>query len=160
MVYAQKVCTEEDVQKGLMKMRIRFADVTHVSCGYRLNQPYGPYQQGGVDDGEPGAYRAILSILKEKNMENFCVFVARWFGGKKLGPRRYQILKMLTNSAVSTYQFKTRERMNRLQRTLSQTSLDSFTSQDTDKSFATAEVEAETEMMKTVETTPVPHNTS
>ena len=137
--FVQKVKNIDDVRRGYYKMRIRFGDATHISCGYRLVEVYGPYRQQGIDDGEIGAGRTILSVLKQKAVTNLCIFVVRWYGGKHLGKRRFQILEMLSNSAIRTYQFKTRDRQARLQRSLSQTSLDSVLSQPSDISFDTAE---------------------
>ena len=139
--FVQRVKSVDDVRKGYYKLRIRFGDATHISCGYRLEEPLGPDRQEGIDDKEYGAGRTILKILKQKAAVNMAVFVVRWYGGKRLGNRRFQILEMLTEAALGTYQFK-RDRATRMQRSLSQSSLQSFNSQasvDTDVSFDTAE---------------------
>ena len=145
--FVQKVKSEEDVIKGLYKLRIRFGDATHISCGYRLESAFGPYRQEAIDDKEYGAGRAILKVLKERAMENVCVYVVRWYGGVRLGPRRFKILDMLTKSALAAYSIKINERMTRMQRSLSQTSLDSFTSNRSqmDMSFTTIDSQAEEE---------------
>ena len=51
----QKVRSVNEVMKGYYKMRIRYGDATHISCGYRLTEPLGPYRQEGFDDNEHGA---------------------------------------------------------------------------------------------------------
>ena len=50
--FAPKTKSVQDIVWGYRKMRIKFADATHISCAYRLSDPSGPYDQGYVDDGE------------------------------------------------------------------------------------------------------------
>ena len=139
--FVQKVKTTEDVKKGYYKLRIRFGDATHISCTYRLADPCGPYRQEGIDDNEIGAGRTILNTLKQKALSDICVYIVRWYGGVQLGPRCFQILTMLTEAVIGTYQFKLceRDRATRALRSLSQSSIESVTSQQTDISFDTAE---------------------
>ena len=73
--YAQKVRCIKDVEKGYTKMRIKFADATHISCGYRFSDPNGPFEQGFEDDGENGQGRNILNALKERQVKEVCVYV-------------------------------------------------------------------------------------
>ena len=137
-VFIQKVKSESDVQKGIYKMKIRFGDATHVSCAYRLEEAYGPCNQDGLDDGEFGAGRAILSVMKQRGVSNLCIFVVRWCGEQKLGNRRFEILKQLTTDAISTFQFKLKDRQMRLNHSLSQSSLLSVVPQTSEISFDTA----------------------
>ena len=121
--YVQKVKTFDDVQHGLLKLRIKHGDATHVSCGYRLESAVGPFNQEGHDDKEIGAGRIILKVLKDKGLKNVCIYVVRYYGGIRLGPRRYKILQMLSEAAIATYTFKSRERHQRLFRADSQESI-------------------------------------
>ena len=139
-VFVQKVRNVEEVQKGLFKTRIRFGDATHVSCGYRLSEAYGPYNQEGLDDKEIGAGRTILETLKSKGLSNICVYVVRWYGGIRMGPRRFEVIKELTEGAITAYQYKARKRQTRRERSLSQTSLASISSLGSEMSI---EVDAE-----------------
>ena len=36
--------------KGLAKLKIKFADATHISCAYCMKEPNGPFNQGYLDD--------------------------------------------------------------------------------------------------------------
>ena len=101
---------------------------THISCAYRLEGATGPYLQEGYDDKEHGAGRAILSTLKKASVQAIAVYVVRYYGGIQLGPRRYAILRELTDAAISTYQRRAREKRARLFRADSQESLDSVLS--------------------------------
>ena len=124
--YAQRVKTVADVNKGFQKMKMKFADATHISCAYRLKNPVLNKDQGYEDDGEIGQGRAILNAIKEKAMIEMCVFVIRFYGGKHLGSRRFEIAKNLTFSAIRAYKIARQSKMQRLksmQRSDSQTSL-------------------------------------
>ena len=63
--FTRKAMTEKEVRKAYDKLRIKFADATHISCAYRLTNPNGPYDQGYADDQEYGQRRNILSTLKD-----------------------------------------------------------------------------------------------
>ena len=110
LVYVQKVKTINDVQKGLYKMRIKYADATHVSAGYRLEVPKGPFGQSYHDDGEIGTGRAILQAIKDRAVTCVAVYIVRFFGGVKLGKRRFEIVTTLTTAALTTFQMRGQQR--------------------------------------------------
>ena len=85
--YTQKVKTVKDVQKGLYKMKFKYADATHISCAYRLDNAKGPFRQEYMDDEEPGAGRTILQAIKDRGLTGVAVFIIRYYGGIKLGKR-------------------------------------------------------------------------
>ena len=123
--YVQKVKTMNDVNQGLAKMCVKFADATHISCAYRLKKS-SPQEQGYEDDGETGQGRTILSTIQEKGMSEICVFLVRYYGGMHLGNRRFEIAKDLTLSAVRVYKMARQNRISQLQqiqRSASQESL-------------------------------------
>ena len=127
-------------------MRFRYGDATHVSCAYRLEEAFGPYNQEGLDDQEHGAGRTILNILKKKNVKNVCIFIARWCGEVKLGKRRFEILEQMAENAITAMQYKMKDRKSRLNRSLSQSSLRSAASMESlnsEASFNTVSDEAE-----------------
>ena len=111
---------------GLYKMRIKYADAMHISCAYRLQSPQGPYQQEYFDDGQPGAGRAILQALKDRVSTCTAVYITHYYGGIKLGKRRFEKVSMLTTAAISKMQYKMRARRGeRRERALSQESIQS-----------------------------------
>ena len=113
--YAQRVRSRSDVDKGYQKMRVKFADATHISCAFILK---GESKSSGfVDDGEIGQGRNILSAINTKQMVNICVYVIRYYGGKHLGKRRFEIAKNLTYAAVRTFRMTRSVRNERLRRT-------------------------------------------
>ena len=107
--YIFKVKTVKDVKRGMFKARIKHGNATHVSCVYRLEGVIGPYNQEGHDDKEPGTGRTILDVIKKQGLQNICVIIVCYFGGTKLGRRRFDILRDLTFLAISAYNKKARE---------------------------------------------------
>ena len=47
------------------------------------------------DGGESGAGNCILDVMRKKGVANRLVLVARWYGGRHLGPRRFRIYRGL-----------------------------------------------------------------
>ena len=104
MSFSQKVRSIEDINRGFQKMKIKYADATHISCAYHLQNPYMLQDQGYEDDGEFGQGRSILNVMKEKAVTEICVYVVRYYGGKHLSNRRYKIAKDLTQGNDSEIQ--------------------------------------------------------
>ena len=123
LAYVQRAKSIKEVQKGMYKMRVKFADATHISMGYRLEQPKGPFQQGYFDDQEHGAGRSILQAIKDRAMTSVAVYIVRFFGGTKLGRRRFEITSMLTTAALTTFTHKSLKRRSNRERILSRESL-------------------------------------
>ena len=125
--FAQKVKHVEDVNKGLAKLRVKYADAMHISCAYRLKKSAKPQDQGYEDDMEIGVGRSILSAIQNKSMSEICVYMVRYYGGIHLGNRRYEIAKDLALSAIRSFKAARHLRINQLQslqRSVSQASLD------------------------------------
>ena len=76
--YFQKVKSVDEVGKGYHKMKIRYGDVTHIAVAFWLSHTRGPYSQEGSDNGELGAGRFILKVLKQKNVEGVCVYIVHY----------------------------------------------------------------------------------
>ena len=115
--FAVKVKSVQEVKKAYMKVRIKHADATHVCCAYRLDKPNGPFKQESIDDGEIGASRVMMQVMKEKEVTQTAVFVVRHYGGKHLGKRRHDIYRFQTESALKAINSrinKIKQRANRL----------------------------------------------
>ena len=102
----------------MVKLKIKHADATHISCGYRLKSPCLNTDQGYNDDGEIGQGRTILNALKERSMIEIAVFVVRYYGGRQMGKRRFEIAKDLTFAAVRSFK-EARQRKITMLKTLS-----------------------------------------
>lgn len=98
--FAVAVQDFEDVQAALLQTRMKFADATHVSCAFRLPGANTPFNQDYVDDGEFGCGRTMLKVLREEKYMNMAVFIVRYYGGKHLGPARYDTFRELAKDAI------------------------------------------------------------
>ena len=139
MGFYQRVKSEAEVQKGYAKMKLRYGDATHVVAAYKLQDAIGPYKQAYIDDGEPGAGRAVLKELKSADCENVAVYVIRYFGGQNLGSRRFEVYADIAKDAIKRIKNKLErlERANRLRRSNSQLSQLSITSMMDEEEFPT-----------------------
>lgn len=98
--YAAKVRSPEDMRQVYRKLRIKYADATHISSAYRLHPPNGPFNQEATDDGEYGMGRALLKILTDSEVTNGAVFLVRYYGGEHIGGTRFQIAAELAKIAL------------------------------------------------------------
>lgn len=76
VAYAGAIKDEKDVNAAYLKVKTKFADASHVVCAYRAGSyKESPENQDYVDDGEFGAGRTILRVLKEEQMKNIVIFM-------------------------------------------------------------------------------------
>jgi predicted Fe-Mo cluster-binding NifX family protein len=68
------------------------ANATHNIYAYRIKNGNGIIENT-CDDGEHGAGRKMLQLLRNHNVENVILIVSRWYGGSHLGPRRFDIIQ-------------------------------------------------------------------
>lgn len=100
LAYAAAVQDHNDIQAAYIKVRMKFADATHVVCAYRLAGDKSYKLQDYVDDGEFGAGRTILNLFKEEKLMNIVIFMVRYHGGQNLGQARFEIFKEVSYSAI------------------------------------------------------------
>lgn len=99
--YAAKVTTIEEVRIAYRKLRVKYADANHIMSAFRLNPPNGPYNQEANDDGEHAGGRTILNVLQESQSTNVAVFIIRFYGGRHLGATRFEIIRSLSQAALT-----------------------------------------------------------
>jgi putative IMPACT (imprinted ancient) family translation regulator len=68
---------------------------SHLSWALRTSNQ-GRTDEIKNDGGEKGAGNCILDILRKREVINILVLVARWYGGRHLGPKRFRIYRRLT----------------------------------------------------------------
>lgn len=102
--YAVYASTHSEVNKAYQKLKLMHGEATHIACAYNFNKVKPPYNYGGCDDGEHGASRTIAQAIKENGVTNIAVFVVQYFGGKKLGPVRFEFIKKTAASAIMMWQ--------------------------------------------------------
>ena len=131
-MYIAKVQSLDDVRKAYLKMRIKYGDATHISCGYRLANAMGPFNQEAVDDSDYGCARTLLNVLKDSEMNEFAIFLARNYGGIHLGNRRFDIFKQMAEKSVQAWRKFITKKRKRTERMNSQSSINSVMSQMSD----------------------------
>jgi hypothetical protein len=70
----------------------RCARATHNIYAYRFTSSSGNITEYYHDDGEFGAGRRLLDIMKQRNVTDSLVCVTRWYGGTNLGPARFDYI--------------------------------------------------------------------
>ena len=73
------------VRKAYLKIKTLNAQARHIICAYNLPGVEKYHLSDYVDDDEPGAGRAVLSMMKENNIINKVFYIARFCGKRKLG---------------------------------------------------------------------------
>ena len=141
--YIAKVNSEKDVQQAYLKVKIKHADATHVSCAYRLDNPLGPYHQQAIDDKDYGIGRSLLKILKQKEMCCFAIFLVRYYGHTHLGKRRFKIAEILAEHSVKAWFTKLAKSKARATRRVSHSSIGSAISNQYDSQDEAQENEDE-----------------
>ncbi|KAH6605852.1 ribosomal s5 domain 2-type fold [Trichoderma cornu-damae] len=102
--------TSPSTRSGLMKMLFnKYPDLEktadHVAWAMRTS--FGGsslVQEASFDDGEAGCGKFMLELLREANITNTTVVLARWYGGVMLGPDRWRLMRECLNDALSAQQ--------------------------------------------------------
>ncbi|KAH8129044.1 hypothetical protein LI328DRAFT_129074 [Trichoderma asperelloides] len=100
--------TSPSMRTGLMKILFnKYPDLEktadHVAWAIRTS--FGGsslVQEASFDDGEAGCGKFMLELLREANITNTTVVLARWYGGVMLGPDRWRLMRECLNDALST----------------------------------------------------------
>ena len=97
--YAARVHNTSEVKIAYKKAKQIAPEADHVIMAYSVKQ-----YDGAHDDGEHGASKRILSILKDRNSVDKVVFVTRIFGGQHLGPKRFLHIEKAAKDALHQLQ--------------------------------------------------------
>ena len=89
MGYCTDVDTLDEVNRLYIKLKLIQPAARHIVCAYWVDHPEKCYSMDFQDDGEPGAGRVLLDILTSNNLKGKVIFVARKFGGIKMGADRF-----------------------------------------------------------------------
>ncbi|MCK4621263.1 MAG: YigZ family protein [Desulfuromonadales bacterium] len=76
-----------DLDRRLQAARDEFSDATHICYAYRLIGSGQDMEEFGSDAGEPNGSAGvpILNALRSADLVNALIWVARYYGGTKLG---------------------------------------------------------------------------
>lgn len=77
--------------------RVRTA--THNITAWRIRGPNGTSFQDCDDDGETAAGGRLLHLMQLMDLWDTMVVVTRWYGGQKLGPRRFALINAAARDA-------------------------------------------------------------
>lgn len=108
--FAAAVEDVADINAAYLKLKMKYADASHISCAYRLPGANTPINQDFVDDGEHGCGRTILREISNEGLMNVAVFIMRYYGGKHLGAKRFDIFRDLTTAALKNLVEQRKER--------------------------------------------------
>ena len=98
--YAARVSNHDDIKEHYIRMKMIQPSARHIACAYWIQHQEPCYSRDYHDDGEPGAGRALLQLLKENMNKNTVIFVARKYGGIKMGSIRFQCYTDAARSAL------------------------------------------------------------
>ncbi|KAI1406507.1 UPF0029-domain-containing protein [Hypoxylon fuscum] len=72
---------------------------THNITAWRIKGPNNTTFQDCDDDGETAAGGRLLHLMQLMDLWNVMVIVTRWYGGHKLGPRRFALINQTARDA-------------------------------------------------------------
>ncbi|KAF9881063.1 hypothetical protein CkaCkLH20_01213 [Colletotrichum karsti] len=72
---------------------------THNMTAWRIRGPNGTSFQDCDDDGETAAGGRLLHLMQLMDLWDVMVVVTRWYGGQKLGPRRFALINSCARDA-------------------------------------------------------------
>ena len=98
---SQEISSYDDVRCGYIKVRRRHPHALHVSCAYTLPGSDVANSSDFEDNLEPGAGRILWQLLTGNGIVHRAIYVARYYGGKKLGPTRFHSYREAAISAIA-----------------------------------------------------------
>jgi hypothetical protein len=88
----------------LRNMSPKMRRATHHMVAYRLTTSSGITYHDNHEDGEDGAGVKLSMILqnmmKDKDGDGVLIVVSRWYGGIKLGPKRWQLIGTVARDVI------------------------------------------------------------
>ena len=98
--YTAKVTKIDEIKNLYKRVRMLHPSARHVVCAYQIPHEHSFFGMDYQDDGEPGAGRAILELLSTNKISNRVVFIARKYGGIKMGAMRFQCYVQAAKNAL------------------------------------------------------------
>ena len=93
---AVKVSSVAEVKRAYRRIRQLHSNATHTPMTYDCQK-----KQGNADDSEYAAGLCIQCVIEFNNVGNRAVFVTRNYGGKRLGAKRFRIIKDATRQVLT-----------------------------------------------------------
>ena len=98
--YAATVHSHDEIKDYYIKFKMIQPSARHIVCAYWVQHDQPCYARDYHDDGEPGAGCVLLQIIKENMLQNTVIFVARKYGGIKMGSVRFHCYAQAARSAL------------------------------------------------------------
>ena len=100
--YTTQIDSLTKIKELYKRMKLVQPGARHIVCAYILDQQNLEqfFTQDYQDDGEPGAGRALLDFLRVNDLKNRVIFVARKYGGVKMGVDRFECYLQAAKNAV------------------------------------------------------------
>ena len=98
--YCVDVSSFEDVNDCYIKMRLIQPEARHIVCAYWIDYPEKCYAMDFCDDGEPASGRLLLDVLTSNGLKGKAIFVARKYGGTRMGADRFICYSQAAKSAL------------------------------------------------------------
>lgn len=89
----------EQYVQHLLATDKRVRTATHNITAWRIRGPNGTSFQDCDDDGETAAGGRLLHLMQLMDLWDSMVVVTRWYGGQKLGPRRFALINAAARDA-------------------------------------------------------------
>lgn len=106
--YTAQAFSLREVENYYLNIRLAEPEATHIMCAFQLPGDDFSQSQGFFDDGEHGGGRVLMQALLKLDVYNQVVFVTRHYGGKHLGPTRFQMIERCANQALEKLQIQIR----------------------------------------------------
>ena len=98
--YTASVSSHAEIRSLYIKAKLMKPGARHIVCAFMLPGKEEHFLQDFCDDEEHGAGRILLDYLKQNSLQNRVVFVARKYGGIRMGPDRFECYKQAAELAI------------------------------------------------------------
>ena len=92
-----KTSSVAEVKRAYKKITQLYPSSTHIAMAYDCQRN----GDGSEDDGEMGAGLCLKKLLDTHSATNKTVFMVRNLGGRKLGPRRFELMETVVKEALT-----------------------------------------------------------
>ena len=103
--YIASVSSFVEIRKLYIKLRLLQPGARHIVCAYNIKNDSDPdyYTQNYCDDGEAGAGKIVLEVLKKYNLLNRVIFITRKYGGLRMGSERFECYSNMAKKVADEY---------------------------------------------------------
>ena len=88
--YTAEARSHSEIRDMFCKLKLCQPGARHIVCAYYIDHEEEHYAKDYHDDNEPGAGRVLLNLLVKNELKNRVIFVARKYGGIRMGADRFQ----------------------------------------------------------------------